>query len=162
MVGLDLAMFDPLCDRYARERSGMVSDQIYRLAPELTVSNLETSLKFWRDLVGFAVAYEREGEGFAFLTLGSIHFMLEQGDRADRNWITAPLKSPLGRGVNFEITLPDIVPVLARLSDANWPLFMALEIKTYAVRYGHRTVRQFLVQDPDGYLLRVAQCLAES
>jgi hypothetical protein len=43
------------------------------------------------------------------------------------------------------------------LASAAWPLFLRPETKTYRVGEGSVTVRQFLVQDPDGYLLRFSE-----
>ena len=71
--------------------------------------------------------------------------------------MTAPLEPPLGRGINFEIAVEDIAPILAALEAAGWPIFLGPKEKTYRVGQGSVTVRQFLVQDPDGYLLRFSE-----
>lgn len=126
------------------------------LVPELLVTDLEASLAFWRDLCGFAVAYERRDEGFAYLTRGTAHVMLEQ-EGVGRNWVTAPLERPLGRGVNFQIAVDDLDSIIANLKAAKHKPFMAPEIKYYRVGDEDRSVRQFLVTDPDGYLLRFQQ-----
>jgi catechol 2,3-dioxygenase-like lactoylglutathione lyase family enzyme len=78
-----------------------------------------------------------------------------------RDWVTAPLEPPLGRGINLEITVEDIAPILAALVAAGWPLFLGPEEKTYRVGEGLVTVRQFLVQDPDGYLLRFSEGIGD-
>jgi hypothetical protein len=44
--------------------------------------------------------------------------------------------------------------ILARLAHANWPLFMEPEKKWYRTGGVETRVHQFLVQDPDGYLIR--------
>ncbi len=123
------------------------------LVPELLVTDLEASLAFWRDLCGFAVAYERRDECFAYLTRGAAHVMLEQ-EGVGRNWITGPLERPLGRGINFQIAVDDLDPILASLKAAKHQPFLAPETKHYRVGDEELTVRQFLVTDPDGYLLR--------
>lgn len=56
--------------------------------------------------------------------------MLEERGQG-RNWITGPLESPLGRGVNFQIAVPALAPILRSLDSANWPLFMDAEEKWY-------------------------------
>ncbi len=61
--------------------------------------------------------------------------------------------------MNFEIAVDGLDPVLAALAALRWPLFMAPETKTYRVGEAGVTVRQFLVQDPDGYRLRFSQRL---
>ena len=123
------------------------------LVPELLVTDLATSLAFWRDLCGFAVAYDRPDEGFAYLTRGDAHVMLEQ-EGVGRNWLTGPLDRPLGRGINFQLAVDDLEPILARLRAANHALFLEPETKWYRIGDEERGVRQFLVTDPDGYLLR--------
>lgn len=132
-----------------------------RLAPELIVADLAASLRFWCGLVGFRVAYERHDEGFAFLDLDGAQVMLEQRDPAARQWLTAPLEPPLGRGTNFQIEVADLDAILARLAVADWPLFLQPEEKWYRVEDRMSGQRQCLVQDPDGYLLRLAQWLGD-
>jgi len=74
-------------------------------------------------------------------------------------WITAALEAPLGRGVNFQPAVPDLELVLGRLNAAGWPLFGGLEERWYRTGARERRVRQFLVQDPDGYLVRPQETL---
>lgn len=124
------------------------------LVPELLVADTPRSIAFWCGLCGFAIDYQREDEGFAHISRGSAHVMLEQ-QGIGRNWITAPLDRPLGRGVNFQINVPDLAPILSSLHDAGHPLFMDPETKWYRVSDTEEAgVEQFLVTDPDGYLIR--------
>lgn len=123
------------------------------LVPELLVRDVTKSMEFWCGLCGFDVLYHRPEEGFAYLVRSSAHVMLEQTG-VGRNWVTAPLQAPLGRGINFQISVSDLDPVLASLRLAGWVLFMDPEEKWYRVDEGEAGVRQFLVSDPDGYLLR--------
>ena len=128
------------------------------LVPELAVTDIRASLRFWVELLGFQIDYERPEERFAYVVLGSAHVMLDQIGQT-RTWETGPLERPLGRGINFEITVPDVQPILDRLNGANWPLFVEPEEKWYRVNDQETGVRQFLVQDPDGYLVRFSQSL---
>ncbi|MDO9707774.1 bleomycin resistance protein [Paracraurococcus lichenis] len=129
------------------------------LVPELAVRDLAASLRFWCGPCGFAVLYDRPEQGFACLEReGGARVMLDQLG-TDRDWVTAPLEPPLGRGINLEIAVTDIAPILAALAEAGWPLFLGPETKAYRVGDSSVTVRQFLVQDPDGYLLRFSQAL---
>ena len=89
------------------------------MVPELLVSDLSRSLAFWMDLCGFEIVYRREDEGFVYLDLEGAQFMLEEV-RGDDNWITAPLEGPRGRGINFEITVRAVEPLLERLAAAGW------------------------------------------
>jgi catechol 2,3-dioxygenase-like lactoylglutathione lyase family enzyme len=128
------------------------------LVPELLVTELATSLNFWVKLCGFEILYDRPEEGFAYLHSGTAHVMLEQIG-VGRNWVPGALESPLGRGVNFQVTVPAIVPLVERFSSAHWPLFMAPEEKWYRTGDTVAGVCQFLVQDPDGYLVRFSSSL---
>ena len=124
------------------------------LIPELAVVSCAESLAFYLDLLGFSVAYERPEEGFAFLEFGDAQLMLDQiglGRTFDGD---GPLTRPLGRGINLQIKVPAIGPLLARLERADWPLYLPPEERWY--RGGARELgnRQFVVADPDGYLLR--------
>lgn len=123
------------------------------LVPELLVADLDQSLEFWCDLCGFGVAYSRPEERFAYIALGSAHLMLEEAG-VGRNWITGPLERPLGRGINLQITVPDSAALTQVLGRAGVELFMAPETKWYGIGEEEAGVHQFLVQDPDGYLVR--------
>jgi catechol 2,3-dioxygenase-like lactoylglutathione lyase family enzyme len=128
-----------------------------RLVPELLVADIQTSLRFWRDLLGFSIHYDRPEEGFAYLELDGVEVMLEQRNEKARQWLTGGLESPLGRGISFQIQVDSIGPILSRLEQAGWPLFMAREEKWYRAGAIETGQWQFLVQDPDGYLLRMIE-----
>ncbi|MFC3704119.1 bleomycin resistance protein [Devosia honganensis] len=123
------------------------------LVPELSVSDIAASRRFYCDLLGFSVRYERPEEGFAYLALGPAELMLDQLGKG-RDWLTGPLQAPFGRGVNFQIEVAAIDPLLQRLAAAHVKLFQPVETKTYRTATGALTQRQFCVEDPDGYLLR--------
>ena len=123
------------------------------LVPELLVTDLDPSLAFWVDLCGFEILYDRPAERFAYLRLGTVELMLEQIG-VSRNWVTGELEAPLGRGVNFQISVAALEPLVERLAQAGWPLFMAPETTWYETGATRSGVTQFLVQDPDGYLIR--------
>ncbi|WP_312433754.1 VOC family protein [Achromobacter sp.] len=132
-----------------------MEDKSYRarMVPELMVKDLVRSRQFWIDLCGFEVVYQREEEGFVFLDREGAQFMLEEV-RGDDGWITAPLEAPLGRGVNFEIKVKSIDALSRTLRDAAWPFYREPEERWYRSGEVEIGVQQFLVQDPDGYLLR--------
>lgn len=128
------------------------------LVPELDVFDLDTSLRFWCDGLGFVVAYSRAKSGFAYLEREGAQVML---NRINGNWETGPLERPLGRGLNFQFAVRAVAPILSRLDALGWPLFRPLHDAWY--RAGTREVgcRQFLVQDPNGYLLRFSESLGD-
>jgi catechol 2,3-dioxygenase-like lactoylglutathione lyase family enzyme len=131
------------------------------LVPELLVEALEDSLDFWCRLCGFEVLYDRPEEGFAYIASGAAHIMIEQMG-AGRNWIPATLERPLGRGVNFQVSVASIDPLVNALGAANWTLFLEPETKFYRTGKTDVGVIQFLVQDPDGYLIRFQSSLDSS
>ena len=133
-----------------------------KMVPELTVSDIQQSLAFWTDLIGFQIAYERREEGFAYLDLDGVQVMLEQYIAADdEQWHTGALQAPFGRGINFQMTVERVEPILARLAAVQWPLFCPFADAWY--RSGEVEVgqRELIVQDPDGYLLRLVEALGE-
>ena len=141
------------------DRSATGTPELPGLVPELLVTDVTRSLAFWCGLIGFDVLYDRPEEHFAMLKLGTAAVMLEQRQPGTRQWLTGDLTLPLGRGLNMQIAVPAAQPILDRLAAARWPLFMEPEEKWYGAGAVELGVRQFLVQDPDGYLLRPAETL---
>jgi catechol 2,3-dioxygenase-like lactoylglutathione lyase family enzyme len=120
------------------------------------VTDLQESLRFWCDLLGFEIAYDRPAARFAYLARGPVQMML-----CERNgrWEVAEMARPFGRGVNFQIEVERLAPILAALARANWPLYEEPNEAWYRVGESETGQREFLVQDPDGYLLRFAEDL---
>lgn len=121
------------------------------LIPELTVSDIERTKRFYIDILRFSLEYEREEDGFVFLSLEGNQMMFEQlGD----NWSVGELSHPFGRGVNFEMTVSDVESLYLRVLSHGIKPFR--ELKTSRYRNGEEMMvqKEFLIQDPDGYLLR--------
>lgn len=125
------------------------------LVPELAVLDWGRSRRFYCDLLGFVALYERPEEGFSYLSLGGAELMIDQiGLGRDFDFGPAPKRPPFGRGVNLQILVAEVAPLLAALSAAEVALALPLEERWYrrgALEAGNR---QFMVADPDGYLLR--------
>lgn len=66
---------------------------------------------------------------------------------------------PFGRGVNFQMVVDRIDPLLRALDEAKWPLYEPPNETWYRVGEDEHGQREFLVQDPDGYLLRLIERL---
>lgn len=131
------------------------------LVPELVVTDLITSLDFWVTQMGFDIAYQRPEEGFAYLDLQGAQIMLEQYEPQAGQWLTGPLDAPLGRGINLQIDVPAVAPIQQRLNTIGWPLFRDVEDAWYRADEVEAGQRQFLVKDPDGYLVRLVERLGE-
>ena len=129
-----------------------------KLVPELMVSSHATSVDFYVRILGFAVRYDRPAERFSYLDLGGAELMIEQETDF---WATAPRERPYGRGINLQIEVKSIGPVLERLQRAGVMLFRPVEEAWYRAGNHYSGNRQFLVQDPDGYLLRFFEDLGE-
>lgn len=59
------------------------------LIPELAVTNCNASLKFYCDILGFTIVYERKDEGFAFLERDGAQLMLDEIGKG-RTWMCIP------------------------------------------------------------------------
>lgn len=129
-----------------------------KLVPELLVSDHAASRDFYVRILGFSVRYERPAEKFSYLDLGGAELMIEQETAF---WTTAPRKRPYGRGINLQIEVASLGPILARLGQAGITLFRPVEEAWYRTGDTYGGNRQFLVQDPDGYLLRMFENLGE-
>jgi catechol 2,3-dioxygenase-like lactoylglutathione lyase family enzyme len=125
-----------------------------KLVPELDVADLSRALRFYVDLCGFRVDYERPEEGFAYLEREGAELMLQAADGPGRRFRTAPLENPYGRGVNFQIEVSDAGGLHATLLAAGVEPLIGLERRTYRVRGEGIATEQFVVADEDGYLLR--------
>lgn len=129
------------------------------LVPELDVSDLSASLAFYRNLLGFALSFDRPEEAFAYLVLGPAHLMLQQADGPGRRFRTAPLERPFGRGINLQIRVGEADAIQDRLLAAGIRFVQPMEERWYRQDDRLRGNRQFVVEDPDGYLLRLYQDL---
>jgi lactoylglutathione lyase len=130
-----------------------------RLVPELICSNLEESLQFYQGLLGFRILYARPEDRFAFLDREGAEIMLEQPHTQDRLWPRAELSRPFGRGVNFQIQVTDIDRLHSAVAAAGIEYFLPLEEKWYRRDDHEIGVRQFAIQDPDGYVIRLSQTM---
>ena len=147
---------DPVVRATSDSTGGAPRDGFADLVPELSVSNIQASLSFWRDLLGFDIAYDRPDARFAYLVRGRLQVMLCE---LNGRWETADMQRPFGRGINFQMVVDRIDPILSALDEAKWPLYEPPNQAWY--RVGNQDVgqREFLVQDPDGYLIRLVERL---
>ncbi|HDZ8845900.1 TPA: VOC family protein [Aeromonas veronii] len=136
-------------------------DEVYwnPMVPELSVTDLARSLVFYTGLLGFSVRYRRDDPPFAYLEQQQVQLMLEQVHPA--GWQVGALEPPFGRGINLQMELTEIQPLLDRLQAAGIALFRQPTEVWYPVGEMLAEQREFLLQDPDGYLLRFVQSLGE-
>ena len=120
------------------------------LIPELSVSNIKISKKFYLNL-GFKIRYERPENKFCFLELENNQFMIEE---INDNWCVGDMQYPFGRGINLSMSVLDVRKMYDRLKRNNVEFFRDIEIHEYRVNDKISEDVEFLIQDPDGYLLR--------
>jgi glyoxylase I family protein len=122
--------------------------------PLLNVSDMEASLGFWRDMLGFEVAYAWEHEGqvaFATLRNGNAELMLNRpGEIARPGPGTADRPSYSDAGLSF------------RVADAH-AVHRSLAAKGWSAQGPTREMYgdELLARDPDGYQLAFVSPLPE-
>lgn len=144
-------------------KSEIIRDSNYlefnKSIPELSVTNLENSLKFYKT-IGFKIEYDRPENKFVFISLGKIQFMLQEISNNDK-WNVMELTYPFGNGINFQLEVDNVNEIYKELKENNYNITFEIEENWY--RQGNRLLgnKEFLIQDPDGYLLRFFEDLGE-
>ncbi len=126
-----------------------------KLVPELYVDNPAQSLLFWCDILGFSIAYQRPEEGFAYLERHDGPQIMLCARHA--GWEVGEMHRPYGRGVVLQLFITDVDAVQSRLAAANIAIFEGpREVwRRWGTVMGGK--REIMVQDPDGYLILLAQ-----
>ena len=130
-----------------------------KIIPELSVTNLENSLKFYKT-AGFKLEYDRPENKFVFISLGEIQFMLQQISDNDK-WNIPTLSYPFGNGINFQLEVDNLDEIYNNFKNANYKITFDIEENWYRQDYKLLGNKEFLIQDPDGYLLRFSKDLGE-
>ena len=126
--------------------------------PEFDVTNIDKSLEFYKTC-GFKIEYERPENKFAFISLGEIQFMLQELNNGDKKWDVGELEYPFGRGINFQLEVDDVDRIYDNLIKANYKIAFEMEENWYQSDDKLLGCKEFLIQDPDGYLLRFSEDL---
>lgn len=128
-----------------------------QMIPEFDVFDLKESIHFYVDIIGFNIEYEREENKFVFIQLEDVQFMLQEIDKEENKWETGKLEYPLGVGINFQIDVKNIDEIYDRIKGNNYKIFVDMEEHWYRKDDELLGCKEFLVQDPNGYLLRFSQ-----
>lgn len=139
-----------LVNYYEKDLSKNEHMKFNSLIPELSVRDIRKSKEFYTAL-GFKIKYERKKDNFCFLEFEGNQLMIEQ---INDNWNVGILEYPFGRGINISITVNDVDTVYKKALDNNFLIFRNIDIDKYKVNDEYVLDKQFLIQDPDGYLLR--------
>ncbi len=125
-----------------------------KLIPELCVSDVEKSLNFYTKVLGFKIEYSRPEDKFYFLSYQGSQLMIEQ---VKEKWFPGKLTHPFGTGVNFQIETRNIKDLLSSLKKHKYPLLVQPRDRHFRKGKILMGFREFLIQDPDGYVLRFLQ-----
>lgn len=120
------------------------------LIPELSVSDINVSKNFYIK-IGFTIKYERVEDKFCFLQLENNQIMIQENNNV---WNTGIMEYPYGRGINISMSIANVSKMYNHLKAIKIKMFQDLEIHSYRVDDKIYEDREFLIQDPDGYLLR--------
>ena len=120
------------------------------LIPELSVTNIKRSIEFYTS-IGFKIIYERKEDKFCFLQLENNQIMIEQ---INDNWNTGKLEYPFGRGINISMSVKNVEEYYDMLKKNKVEIFVELKTSKYEANGVIYEDKEFLIQDPDGYLLR--------
>lgn len=107
----------------------------------LKVADLERSLAFYRDLLGFT-EMQRYGEGAVFISAGGYHHHIGLNTWHSKNAPPAPIRSAgLYHTAILYPTRKDLAVILKRLLEANYPFTGASD---------HGVSQALYLNDPDG------------
>lgn len=136
---------DPLSPHAAR-RARLESFRARSLAASLTVKELPTSVRWYRDIVGFTVDQEHARDGVVravSLKAGDVRLLIGQDDGV-KGW-----DRPKGEGFSLMITTAqDIDEVANRIEERGG----TLEMKPTDTPWGTRVLR---IVDPDGFRITI-------
>ena len=129
-----------------------VHEPLVPVAPEFFVRDMEASLRFYSDGLGFAIL--RREPDFAVAALGDAHVLLalpEASPEAEAaSAIDAWLASgPRGVGVNVRIMVDDVDAMYRRAREIGATVVWEIDDRYYGLR-------DFIIADPDGFFLRFA------
>jgi catechol 2,3-dioxygenase len=106
----------------------------------LKVANLERSLAFYRDILGFAIT-ERYGDSAVFISAGGYHHHIGLNTWTSKDGMPAPRNATgLYHTAIVYPTRKDLAVALKRLLDANYPLTGAAD---------HGVSEAIYLDDPD-------------
>ena len=124
---------------------------INKLTPNLIVSNVETSLAFYRDVLGFSVMMtvpDVAPYAFAGVSCGSVEIFLNAPEAAYEEY-PAFKTMQIGGTMTLFIEVTEIEEAYARLAP-QVRVIMPFEKKWYGMT-------EFAFLDPDGYVITFAQ-----
>jgi catechol 2,3-dioxygenase-like lactoylglutathione lyase family enzyme len=130
-----------------------------KLVPELYCSDFARSLKFYTEILGFSVRYDRPEQRFAYLDRDGAEIMIEQTIDPSRLFLAGRPEYPFGRGMHFQIEVGDIAALHRSVIESGGTILLPIEERWYRRDAEEVGNLQFVTLDPDGYVLRFFQKL---
>lgn len=121
--------------------------------PELSVFDINKLKNFYLNVLGAKIEYERQEDKFVFLSLEENQLMLEEIH--DNGWNIGELTYPLGQGINISLEIKNVDSIYQRVKEHNITLYRDMKISHYTGANEIIKQKEFLLQDPNGYLLRL-------
>ena len=130
------------------------------LLPELYDSDIAKTKSFYMNTLGFSMMYERPENKFLRVERQGSEFMfVEYNPENKTQWILVPLEYPYGRGISFQMDTANVDELYQKVQASGATIYLPMEEEWYRADDVYLGCRQFIVQDPDGYLLRFAEDL---
>jgi catechol 2,3-dioxygenase-like lactoylglutathione lyase family enzyme len=123
-----------------------------KLTPNLLVANVERSLAFYEDVLGFERGFsvpEQSPFVFASVNGGPVEIFFNDAAGAIKEYPGFGGK-PLGATGTIYLEIDGIDALHDRLEAANVPIVMPLATQFYGMR-------EFAIEDPDGYVITFAE-----
>lgn len=130
-----------------------------QLVPELACRDAFVSKKFYVETLGFRVLYERPKHDFYYLERQGAEIMIEQ--LSGTSWIADTLEPPFGRGLHFQIETTDLASLYDTCKTNGVNIFREWEAAWYRADDHYVGQSQFIICDPDGYMLRFVESLGK-
>ncbi len=139
-----------------------MSFNINTLVPELWCSDFQASLEFYTVQLGFEVAQQRGSDPHAYLSFQAAQIMLAHWtfDGSCEPWHPTPMEYPFGRGINFQFMVDGVQAIYEQITRRGVAPFLDIHDAEIWKTDCMDKRRQFMVLDPDGYVLRFAESLS--
>lgn len=140
------------------------------LKPELLVENFEISRDCWCHAFGFKIAYQRPLEKFAYLERPEGAQVMISQRHANGKWELGDMRSPLGQGVMFQISVTNFDELHQSILAHGLELYDGVRDgqdlenpREIWRKLGDREggAKELFVLDPNGYLIMFSQELGE-
>jgi uncharacterized glyoxalase superfamily protein PhnB len=125
-----------------------------KITPNLVVADLDKSLKFYRDILGFSISQtvpDKPPFIFAWMKRGEAELFLNVNMPPQPGEPDLYAGKPIGGGtLSLYLVMEGIDELYASVQQQKIPIVIAMHTQFYGMK-------EFAVHDPDGYLLIFAQ-----